>query len=95
MLYILNPAGPLAMAGDMGAIPSLTACSTGGFLHLTNPGVAWILAGIRLGSPHGEHDQVKITLLSPKFQTFYYMGFPGGSVVKNLPVMQETQEAWV
>jgi len=49
MLHILNPAGPLAMAGDMGAIPSLTACSTGGFLHLTHPGVAWILAGIRLG----------------------------------------------
>ena len=23
------------------------------------------------------------------------MGFPGGSVVKNLPVMQETQEAWI
>ena len=23
------------------------------------------------------------------------MGFPGGSVVKNLPTMQETQETWV
>ena len=23
------------------------------------------------------------------------MGFPGGSVVKNLPAMQETQETWV
>ena len=23
------------------------------------------------------------------------MGFPGGSVVKNLPVMQELQEMWV
>ena len=24
-----------------------------------------------------------------------YMGFPGGSVIKNLPIMQETQESWV
>ena len=23
------------------------------------------------------------------------MGFPGGSVIKNLPIMQETQESWV
>ena len=23
------------------------------------------------------------------------MGFPGGSVVKNLPAMQETKETWV
>ena len=23
------------------------------------------------------------------------MGFPGGSVVKNLPAMQETQETWI
>ena len=25
----------------------------------------------------------------------YFAGFPGGSVVKNLPAMQETQEMWV
>ena len=25
----------------------------------------------------------------------YIWGFPGGSVVKNLPAMQETQEMWV
>ena len=55
---------------------------------LAHPGVAWILAGIRLGEPHGGHDQVKITLLSRKFHTYYYMGFPGGSVAKNLPVMR-------
>ena len=24
-----------------------------------------------------------------------YLGFPGGSVVKNMPAMQETQEKWV
>ena len=24
-----------------------------------------------------------------------YLGFPGGSVVKNMPAMQETQEMWV
>ena len=23
------------------------------------------------------------------------LGFPGGSVVKNMPAMQETQETWV
>ena len=27
--------------------------------------------------------------------TYVFMGFPGGSVVKNLPAMQETQETWV
>ena len=26
---------------------------------------------------------------------FAYLGFPGGSVVKNLLAMQETQETWV
>ena len=26
---------------------------------------------------------------------FLHLGFPGGSAVKNLPVMQELQETWV
>ena len=25
----------------------------------------------------------------------YYMSFPGGSVIKNLPAVQEMQETWV
>ena len=38
---------------------------------------------------------------NPKYVSFYLdksqqlWGFPSGSVVKNLPAMQETQETWV
>ena len=33
--------------------------------------------------------------MGEKNQFLLYKGFPGGSVVKNLPAMQEPQETWV
>ena len=38
---------------------------------------------------------LKIRAISYKELDFWSPGFPGGSVVKNPPAMQETQESWV
>ena len=35
------------------------------------------------------------TILSNLYKFEIFQGFPGGSVVKNLPAMQEMQETWV
>ena len=81
-----------ANAGDAGSIPGSGSSPGGGrgnplqYSCLEDP----VDRGAWWATMHGvTKSQTQLKQLSSSSST--YKGFPGGSVVKNLPVMQETQ----